>query len=251
MKVFILYFMLLFSPLLCVAQIGGEDEVYLGGDRIEATFRGDDTMVKFGEFINSEFDYTKVSKPGKMVFAFTIDEQGSVKNIKIVEILDMESATEIIRVLKKCPKWMPAKKGGKPISVEIKYPMVFRAKTNDIKKLEDKSNSNNQTEVEKKVYGINDVQKIPEFDGGLVGFYKFIAQNYKTPDEEGLKGEVLVTFTVDVDGSLIDIKVIKDLGYGTGKEAIRVLKICPKWTPASQNNIPVRCQYSLPINIKT
>ena len=128
MKVFILYFMLLFSPLLCVAQIDGEDEVYLGGDRIEATFRGDDSMVKFGEFINSEFDYSKVSKPGKMVFAFTIDEQGSVKNIKIVEILDMESATEIIRVLKKCPKWMPAKKGGKPISVEIKYPMVFREK---------------------------------------------------------------------------------------------------------------------------
>ena len=128
MKVFILYFMFLFSPLLCVAQIGGEDEVYLGGDRIEATFRGDDSMVKFGEFINSEFDYSKVTKPGKMVFAFTIDEQGSVKNIKIVEILDMESATEIIRVLKKCPKWMPAKKGGKPISVEIKYPMVFREK---------------------------------------------------------------------------------------------------------------------------
>ena len=120
-----------------------------------------------------------------------------------------------------------------------------------IKKLEDKSNYNNQTEIEKKVYGINDVQKIPEFGGGLVGFYKFIAQNYKTPDEEGLKGEVLVTFTVDIDGSLIDIKVIKDLGYGTGKEAIRVLKICPKWIPASQNNIPVRCQYSLPINIKT
>lgn len=128
MKVFILYFMLLFSSLLCVAQIGGEDEVYLGGDRIEATFRGDDSMVKFGEFINSEFDYSKVTKSGKMVFAFTIDEQGIVKNIKIVEILDMESATEIIRVLKKCPKWMPAKKGGKPISVEIKYPMVFREK---------------------------------------------------------------------------------------------------------------------------
>jgi len=251
MKSLFIYLFLLFYPIICVAQIGGEDEVYLGGDRIDATFRGDDTMVKFGEFINSEFDYSKVTKPGKMVFAFTIDEQGSVKNIKIVEILDMESATEIIRVLKKCPKWIPAKKAGKPISIEIKYSMVFREKTNDIKNLGDKSNSNNQTEIEKKVYGISDVQKIPEFGGGLVGFYKFIAQNYKTPDEEGLKGEVLVTFIVDVDGSLKDIKVIKDLGYGTGEEAIRVLKKCPKWIPASQNNIPVKCQYSLPIKIRT
>jgi hypothetical protein len=51
-----------------------------------------------------------------------------IKNIKIIEFFDIESATEFIRVLKKCPKWEPAKRGGKPISIEIKYPMVFRKK---------------------------------------------------------------------------------------------------------------------------
>ncbi len=109
------------------AQLGGEDEVYLGNDRIEATFNGGG-MDKFHEFINKEFDYSKVTKPGKMVGAFTIDEEGNVKNIKIVQFFDMESAAEFIRVLKKCPKWKPATRQGKPISVDIKYPMVFTRK---------------------------------------------------------------------------------------------------------------------------
>lgn len=121
-------FILLLLPFSGLAQIGGEGEVYLNGERIDATFNGGG-MDKFSEFINREYDYSKVTKPGKMVGAFTIDEQGNVKNIKIVQFFDMESATEFIRVLKKCPKWTPATRHGKPISVDIKYPMVFRAKS--------------------------------------------------------------------------------------------------------------------------
>lgn len=63
-----------------------------------------------------------------MVAAFTIDVEGNVTGIKIVQMLDVESAKEMIRVLKLCPKWEPAKRGGKPISIEIKYPMKFRRK---------------------------------------------------------------------------------------------------------------------------
>jgi protein TonB len=68
---------------------------------------------------------------------------------------------------------------------------------------------------------------------------------------EGLYGKVIVSFVIDTDGSLVDIKVIKDLGYGTGKEAIRVLKLCPKWTPAVHNGKPVRSEFTLPISINT
>ncbi|MES2748247.1 MAG: energy transducer TonB [Bacteroidota bacterium] len=127
MKSFVYLFLFLVVPFSGFAQIGGEDEVYLTGDRIDATFQGGG-MDNFSEFINKEFDYSKVSKAGKMVGAFTIDENGNVKNIKIIHFFDIESATEFIRVLKKCPKWEPAKRGGKPISIDIKYPMVFRMK---------------------------------------------------------------------------------------------------------------------------
>lgn len=128
MKKIIFFFLILLTPIFSSAQIDGEDEVYLDGSKIEPKFRGDDTMAEFGKFINSEFDYTKVSKPGTMIFSFTIDQNGDIKNIKIIQVLDNESAIEIIRVLKKCPKWEPAKRNGKPFSVEIKYPMTFKKK---------------------------------------------------------------------------------------------------------------------------
>lgn len=124
MKYLYLLFLVLI-PVIASAQIQGEDEVYLNGDRIEAKFNGGGIEM-FQEFVKENFNYSKVKKPGKMVAAFTIDVDGTVKNIKLVEYIDAESAAEMIRVLNSCPKWEPAKRGGKPISIEIKYPMVFK-----------------------------------------------------------------------------------------------------------------------------
>lgn len=109
------------------AQIEGEAEVYLTGDRIEAKFMGGG-LDAFSDFVRSKFDYSKVKKAGKMVASFTVDTDGKMKNIKLVEFIDSESAMEMLRVLNLAPIWEPAKRGGKPISIEIKYPMVFKSK---------------------------------------------------------------------------------------------------------------------------
>lgn len=94
----------------------------------------------------------------------------------------------------------------------------------------------------------NAVEVKPEFPGGLPKFYEFVGKNYRAPEEE-IKGKVFVQFVVEKDGTLTDIKVVRDIGYGTGAEAIRVLKKCPKWKPGIQNGRPVRVLYSLPISI--
>ena len=101
------------------------------------------------------------------------------------------------------------------------------------------------------VYNTAGIEVKPDFPGGIEKFYKFVGNNYKTPEEEGLKGKVYVTFVVEKDGSLTDIKVLRDIGYGTGAEAIRVLKKCPRWTPGEQNGKKVRVLYSLPITIQS
>ena len=106
-------------------------------------------------------------------------------------------------------------------------------------------------EEDNTVYNTAGIEQKPEFPGGMEKFYKFVGNNYQAPEEEGLKGKVYVTFVVEKDGSLTDIKVIRDIGYGTGKEAIRVLKKCPKWTPGEQNGKKVRVLYSLPITIQS
>lgn len=94
-----------------------------------------------------------------------------------------------------------------------------------------------------------DVQ--PQFSGGIEAFFKFIANHYKMPNVDKFSGKVYVTFVIEKDGSLTDFKVIKDIGYGTGQEAIRVLKLSPKWKPAEQNGQKVRCTYSLPISLQS
>ncbi|MCV9932209.1 energy transducer TonB [Flavobacterium sp. LS1R47] len=106
-------------------------------------------------------------------------------------------------------------------------------------------------EEDNQVYNTAGIEVKPEFPGGIEKFYKFVGNNYRTPEEEGLKGKVYVTFVVEKDGSLTDIKVLRDIGYGTGTEAIRVLKKCPKWNPGEQNGKKVRVLYSLPITIQS
>jgi len=94
----------------------------------------------------------------------------------------------------------------------------------------------------------NAVEVKPDFPGGIQKFYEFVGKNYRAPEED-IKGKVYVQFVVEKDGSLTDIKVVRDIGYGTGAEAIRVLKKSPKWKPGVQNGRPVRVLYSLPISI--
>ncbi|MFM1754948.1 MAG: hypothetical protein RLZZ236_1887 [Bacteroidota bacterium] len=106
-------------------------------------------------------------------------------------------------------------------------------------------------EEDNSIYNTAGIEVKPDFPGGMEKFYKFVGNNYQTPEEEGLKGKVYVTFVVEKDGSLTDIKVIRDIGYGTGKEAIRVLNKCPRWTPGEQNGKKVRVLYSLPITIQS
>lgn len=98
----------------------------------------------------------------------------------------------------------------------------------------------------------NTVEVTPEYPGGISRFYQYIAGSYKIPDElqkTGVNGTVLVSFVVEKDGSLTDIKVIRDLGYGTAEEAIRILKKSKKWRPGIQKGKAVRVSYTLPIRL--
>jgi beta-lactamase regulating signal transducer with metallopeptidase domain len=90
----------------------------------------------------------------------------------------------------------------------------------------------------------------PEFPGGVLEFYKFIGANFKVPAELKSGGKVFLTFIVEKDGSLSEFEIVKDLGFGTADEVIRVLKLSPKWIPGKENNEIVRVKYSLPVQIE-
>jgi TonB family protein len=95
------------------------------------------------------------------------------------------------------------------------------------------------------------IQREPQFKGGMLRFYQFLALNLHYPEkmmQYNIQGNVIIALTVEKDGSLTDIKSVKDVGYGSAEEAIRVLKKSPKWQPGYQNGSPVRVRYMLPIS---
>lgn len=95
------------------------------------------------------------------------------------------------------------------------------------------------------------VENQPIFPGGNNEFIKFVGKNFKTPDDENFAGGMLkVTFVIETDGTISDVKIIKDIGFGAATEIKRVLSLCPKWRPGEQNGKTVRVIYTLPVNIK-
>jgi len=97
------------------------------------------------------------------------------------------------------------------------------------------------------------LDKSPEFPGGIKNFLSIVGNKFRTPEdlEAGGTMKVFVYFVVEKDGSLTNIKVLRDPGYGLGNEAIRVLKsIKTKWEAGMQNGKNVRVAYNLPISVK-
>ena len=97
------------------------------------------------------------------------------------------------------------------------------------------------------------VEEQPEFPGGMAECYKWIGKNLNYPTisaENGVQGRVTVNFVVNVDGSIVDVKVLRGVDPYLDKEAIRVVSKMPKWKPGKQRGKAVRCSFNLPVRFK-
>lgn len=102
--------------------------------------------------------------------------------------------------------------------------------------------------VEKEIFTV--VEQMPEFPGGQAKMMKYLAENIQYPQmarEVGVQGTVFVTFVVEPNGDITNVKVLRGIGSGCDEEAIRVVKSMPKWNPGKQRNKPVRVQFNLPV----
>lgn len=94
------------------------------------------------------------------------------------------------------------------------------------------------------------VEQDASFPAGVQKLYEYLGDNIKYPQqakETGTQGKVYLEFVVEVDGSITDIKILRDIGSGCGEEAKRVVKEMPKWQPAKQRGKAVRQQFVLPV----
>ena len=95
------------------------------------------------------------------------------------------------------------------------------------------------------------LDKLPEFPGGISKFYNYVGNHFEKPElNEEKTVRVYVYFVIERDGSMTDIHVKNNPGYGLDKEAIRVLKsLKTKWSPGMISGKPVRTSYNLPITV--
>jgi protein TonB len=103
------------------------------------------------------------------------------------------------------------------------------------------------------VHTTAELDQMPEPNGGLTGWSKFLNKNLRFPppaQEEGIGGRVMMSFVIEKDGSLSNIVVDKPAGHGFDEEALRVLKLAKAWKPGKQNGQPVRVKFYIPINFQ-
>lgn len=93
------------------------------------------------------------------------------------------------------------------------------------------------------------IDVMPEFPGGVKKFLQYVGDNFEKPEIDETV-TILMSFVIEKDGTMTDIKVLRNPGYGLDKEAIRVLKAQKtKWKPGVKNGQPIRVLYTLPIKV--
>ena len=111
--------------------------------------------------------------------------------------------------------------------------------------------SETNNEVTEKIYTW--AEEMPNFPGGDSELMKFFSQNLVYPEiakRAGVEGKVILSFIVDKNGNIVDVKVAKSIGAGCDEEAMRVLKIMSRWIPGKQNGNPVVTRMNLPVVFK-
>lgn len=188
---------------------------------------------------------TEKGTKGTVFVSYIVTEDGSVTDVKTVgEKKGNGLEEEAIRVVKAMPKWIPGKQNGRYVSVQFNLPIRFML--TEVKKEEPKG----PKVGEDGIYVNADV--LPRFPGGDAGLSKYLSTTVRYPvtaTQSGLKGNVIVSFVLDTDGSISDVKAVNKplLGGGLEEEAIRVVKAMPKWRPATNDDKPVPFRMALPI----
>ena len=103
-------------------------------------------------------------------------------------------------------------------------------------------------EVATKVFDV--VEEMPSFPGGQGALMSYLASNIKYPvvaQENGVQGRVIVSFVVERDGSISDVRVARSVDPSLDREAQRVVKSMPRWKPGKQNGSAVRVKYTVPV----
>lgn len=131
----------------------------------------------------------------------------------------------------------------------VQFNLEDRMMTEGLRKLIQQDTTNPRKDIV-----FTEVEVVPEPVGGMRQFMLWVSNNYDYPKaalENSVNGIIEISFIVEQNGSLSSFEIRKDLGYGTGEAALKLLKSAEKWNPGIQNGRKVRVAYTLPIRLNT
>ncbi len=225
---------------------------------------------QFAREIQKTIRYPKSAREeavkGSVYANFLVDKEGKISDIKIVKSIREDLDNEVIRALGEATaRWQPGLQGDKAVDVRVTFPVTFYMDTENGEKIStqregivvvgygakgygQQAEPNPVIPNEEGVYAV--VEHMPEFIGGIEGLGKYLGANILYPKEareNKVTGRVMVSFIVNADGSVANPQILKGIGGGCDEEALRVVKMMPKWTPGTQSGKAVAVKYSLPI----
>ena len=210
-------------------------------DRFEVAPEPIDGRVAYLQWLDKTIKTPETVDPGKAngeaLLEFVVEPNGELSDIRVSSKLGAAMEEAIREAVAGSARWRSAMINGRP--VRARQQMQIRVHP-------DSSSA-------KAIVFADSVEVMAEPPGGYAAFMQWIGRNYQYPHQavkQGVSGRVKLRFIVEKDGSITQVEVLNDLGYGTGEEAIRVLKHSPRWKPASTKGKPVRSWCTLPITIR-
>lgn len=246
----------------------------------QAAFPAGETILK--KFIENNLVYPEAAlknkKEGTLFLVLTITPTGEVKDINSLNKDSLgygmeDAAIDLVR--KTSGKWLPASHGSQKVASHYRIPIIFNindyqenledrearkaaiAKTIDSLSRKARENEAEPTALEEEVFEIFQVQKMAQFKGGEDAMYRFISDNLQYPPEaleNGISGRVVVSFVVEKDGSITNVKIQgkRRVGFGCEEASMDVVKKMDKmWEPAIQRDKEARMRFRLPIRFQT
>ncbi len=183
----------------------------------------------------------------KVRFSAPVVVSEEVTDMDLYNQDELNSSNEVLAAPEALPgEDVTGKKGESTAIVENKASSIANKKDAEMA-----ANKAEIAEDSRSVFTV--VEEMPSFPGGEAERNKFLSGNIVYPQqavENGIQGTVYIRFVVDVKGNITEVKVLRGIGGGCDEEALRVVKMMPKWHPGKQNGEKVRVLYNMPVIFK-
>ncbi len=209
------------------------------------------SQKKMLEFIYTNIKYPKNAREkgieGMSVVKFIVEKDGSIADAEILRSIGGECDEEVLKVVYMMPNWIPGKQSGKAVRTQFLLPVKFKLAPSDANaKIDDPD----EMPILESCAQLEGKERLKCSKEGLVNAVYSKIKYPKEAKEKKVEGTVIVKFTVNINGDVMNPRITRSLASGCDEEVIRVIRDLPKWIPGKKDGKPVATEMTLPVQFK-